>query len=372
MSRRYGMMVALLVLGIGIFVLGRSQPKAPVVHLAPPPVYRNAIERRLWNAMNHSLSTSGGEIYRIEPSPGHPARAIARLSESIGLLMVFALKAHDRRLFEQQIQVLNRAFVRHKLIAWEIVGDQQSTVDSTVDELRILQAMILAEREFPQVHLTTEIDRLAEGLKRHNAVGGWLLDSATAEVSHPKAAPVAVRYWNVSALDALAQIVPGYRRLAYQARLGLVHSQNRWGWYALTYNPIRHTYQFGGPRGLNMDDELITALHAQTAGIPVTAFVTAIRTLWLKHGIIPLAVSAEGRICEPGVSPAVYAMAVRLLLNAGQENIAQAVAQRLWAMQDAPHLAPGSGGFSAVLDGRLYSFTQLEVLLTLQEVPIGH
>ncbi len=366
------MLIAIVTLGILTLLIGRWHFSQQAVDLVPPSSYRSSVERKLWNAVNRNLSTSSGEIYRVQPSPTNPAQSIARLSESVGLLMMFAVKAQDRRLFEQQVQVLNTAYVRHHLIAWEMIGDRRSPVNSTIDDLRILAAMVMAEKQFDQPSLASEVQGLALGLQRHDADSGWLLNSATIHDLHPKDAEVAVRYWNVSALEALAHRVPSYRRLARDARLGLVHASNRFGWFALGYNLHSHTYQFGGKTGLNMDDELMTALHAQAAEISVTKFLTALQRLWTRHGIIPLRVSSEGRILGSGVSPAIYAMAVRLFWNADQFRTAMAIARVLLSMQEPPSRPQVGGGFSAIPQGLLYSFTQLEVLLTLQEVPIGH
>jgi hypothetical protein len=72
------------------------------------------------------------------------------LSESMGLLMLHYLKIDQERSFENEVNILIEYFLNsHHLIKWRIRRKiNQDTVNATIDDLRIIKALIMAAEKW--------------------------------------------------------------------------------------------------------------------------------------------------------------------------------------------------------------------------------
>lgn len=329
-------------------------------------------EQWAWRFLVQDLATPTGEIQQYSPRAEAQHGTPPQLSESVGLMMDYALDSHDAPLFAQQVELLQRQFIHHDAILWKIPAAPGATVNSTIDDLRILSALLVGARQF---HIPADrilAQSLANGLWQHNAVGGWLLDDAPGQpMTIPTPSSIAVRYWNITALYRLATLDSRFQPIWRQARTMLARSANAEGLYAISYDPATHTFQDGGTQSFNMDDELITALHAQAAGLPTQTFGLHLSLLWHQTGIIPLSVSSTWQPRSTAQSVATYALASRYFWKSGDRADALWILHRMLQLQVRTPLHVHShnlqGAFSVDPSSRVYAFDQLEALLTLRE-----
>lgn len=104
-------------------------------------------EKILLNFIEKDLSKKGYGIYTNyinNTSEGDITKGHSVLSESEGLMMLYAVNANNKELFDEQFEIVKNMRLKNGLISWRKEGDENSDSSATIDELRIIKALLLA------------------------------------------------------------------------------------------------------------------------------------------------------------------------------------------------------------------------------------
>lgn len=329
------------------------------------------------------MASPEGGIYTNYLVSSDETKGHAVISESVGLLLKYAVASRNQALFEQQLKLLQHRFVEDDFIVWIYPRTGHDIVNSSVDDLRIIEAMLDGAQLFNNEQAYDLGIRLAKGLLATNSDGKWLFDYADKK-KRQVASTVQIRYANLSALRKLADEILEYVPIYEQMKKLLEQAEQTNGLYALAYLPNEGTYVQDPVLqttavSANMSEQLITALYAEKAGISTTHMRKRLAESLQKTGMLFATVDKQSGDMKADIeSPAVYALAAMLFIESDQRSLANQCLRRLEELQvssQSYHDAPSDirkkavqfeGGYLDVYTLQAFSFDQLESLLAMR------
>lgn len=315
----------------------------------------------------HLLDDEGGVYTNLRtdlPKEPDTARNHDQLSESTGLLMEYALKRGNKDLFDHQVHFLSKhLLVSKKWIRWMIREDRKGPpVNASIDDLRIVQTLLQAGRKWGDSEYTEIGMSVADGLIQGNASGSYLADYYNWEDKR-KGNKLTSSYLNLKAMRVLAEQKPAeWQKIYESSRLLLQEAQLPSGLYRKTYN-LDSKEWVPDDQGHNLIDSLLAALHASEDGLSVQPTLHFLHQVWRQDGVLYGAYKEDGQALTANESPAVYAIAIRLL-GLHQDPLADELKTRLGQLSVQDSNSPYFGGFVDTSTLACYSFDQLQALLT--------
>ncbi|PWK16555.1 hypothetical protein [Tumebacillus permanentifrigoris] len=369
-----------MVLAIVLSSCQQAQNARQTVTLPEPARYLHPAEERLYKFLRaHMTDAQGGVYTNLMPTTagavtsGDTTKGHAVLSESVGLLLEYAVLAENAALFQIEMRLLEQRFLTGEyFVRWVVppLGEKgvESTVNSSIDDLRLIGALLAGAEQFGDERAHRLATHLATGLLQYNAPSGWLSDYADVQTGK-QSATVQTRYLNLPVLGALSQTDPAYQPVYEHAKHLLEEARQPSGLYATAWVPSNGGFrQTGGAVEVDahMAEQLVAACYAQEAKLPTDGMTALLQKALRATNRLPATVDREGNPIGELESPAVYALAAIYLHRAGEEALAEMCLQRLEEMQvQGDHRY--SGGYVDLQSLEAYSFDQLEALLALRE-----
>ncbi|MCR8978616.1 hypothetical protein [Brevibacillus laterosporus] len=375
--------VLILIIAFLVWRIIQQDERNTPITLAEPPIFESKAEQKLFYFTRKHMASPEGGIHTNYLANADKTKGHAVISESVGLLLKYAVASHNKALFDQQVTLLKHRFVEGDFIAWIYPRTSHNTVNSSVDDLRIIEALIDGAQIFNNEQANDLGLRLARGLLATNSDGKWLYDYA--DKKKQQVAPtVQIRYANLSALEKLADRIPEYVPIYEQMKKLLEQAEQTNGLYALAYLPKERIYvQDPALQAIavstNMSEQIITALYAEKAGISTIHIRKRLADSLQQTGKLFATVDKQsGNMKSDIESPAVYALAAMLFTESDQRSLAVQCLTRLAELQvssqsydDAPtdirkQAVQFEGGYLDVYTLQAFSFDQLESLLAMR------
>lgn len=293
------------------------------------------------------------------------------LSESQGLVMLYAAQLGDRALFDRlwtytQEHSTDADAAQGGLAAWVITEeDGPSSVNAAVDDLRIYRALALANSRWGDYNVA--LSDYARSLAQYNVHKDVLVDFYDFNVGE-KATRLTLRYADLAALRSLAQTDAMWQGVAERCEEILQ------GGVISDDFPLYHSYydystgRYNSGDTLHMSETLLTLLHLSRAQqLPVSA-LQWLRECVCQEGVLYARYTLDGQPAgDPFESTAVYGLCALIACSEGDAELASAATQRMEQMRvqvdacDLPAFgnADGSG---------IYSFDQCVALLAYAEM----
>ncbi|AVF27840.1 endo-1,4-D-glucanase [Paenibacillus larvae subsp. larvae] len=318
----------------------------------------------------HLMSDDGGVYTNLRtdlPKQPDTARNHDQLSESTGLLMEYALLSQKKDLFDHQVYFLDKNLVSSKKWVKWMVGDEKKgpPVNASIDDLRIAHALIQAGQKWGNPEYKKLGMSVAEGLIQGNASGPYLADYYNWE-DKKKGDKFTSSYLDLKAMRLLAEEKPADWKKVYESsRTLLQEAQLPSGLYRKTYKLDSKQWLPDG-QGYNLIDSLLAALHASEDGLSVEPTLSFLHKAWNKDGVLYGTYKEDGQTLTENESPAVYAIAVRLL-RLQQDPLAEELKKRMGQLSVQDSNSPYYGGFLDTNTLECYSFDQLQALLVERE-----
>jgi hypothetical protein len=112
-----------------------------------------------------------------------------------------------------------------------------------------------------------------------------------------------------------------------------------------------------------MIDVLYVAHHLAADGADISDTADMIERKWREDGLLAAAYDRDWRTVDEGISPAVYALAYRLLAEDGRADTAEEILAALYELSVRDERSPWYGGFVDPSTLEAYSFDHLQALL---------
>lgn len=313
-----------------------------------------------WDFVARALLDGQGGIaasYMLEPN-GAPRPKDEQLSETTGLAMLYALRQGDRALFDR-LYAFVQPYVARGWVPWRWVEGRQADVSATLDDLRILEALMGAERRWGAYG--QDVDRFAAGLARNAAPDGKLRDHTG---QGQASGTLTLCYADIVTLDALALRLPdAWKAAADSARETVLKGRlgDAFPLFAVRYDHSAGAYVDGD--FLQMNEAMVTVYHLARAGLLPLSTQEALRD-WVRKGPIYAAYDGAGKLV-PGYgyeSTATYALLVLTGCALDDWDMAR---WALWRMEQRRVVDAGSpaNGSYSVIGEVSYTFDTMTALL---------
>lgn len=314
----------------------------------------------------HLMDPSGG-IYTnlrddLELAPD-TAGNHQMLSESTGLMMEYALRVNRRDLFDLQVSFLKtRLMTGEGRIRWVYEEDgpyRDVHVNAAIDDLKIIAALLEASERWGGGYGGLA-DRLAGVLLAQGTAGDLLPDYY--DWRHGELADeITSSYLELGALGRLAEHDPDWRPIRDRAQSLLESARLPGGLFLKTYRISDGKWL--AQDSFNMIDVLYAAGHLAAAGVDIRDTLDRIERKWREDGELHAAYDREWNTVDESISPAVYALAYRLLAGAGRTEAAEAILKAMYGLTVQDERSPWYGGFVDPATLEAYSFDHLQGLL---------
>lgn len=314
----------------------------------------------------HMMSSEGGVFTNLRddlPETEHQAANHQMLSESTGLMMLYAVQMNNRNLFDNQLSFLQRRLLAEKgYVRWRYSPKYEPTdVNAAVDDLRIARALLEAD----QLWGIEEVRRIVKGISKTlldgNVRKDYMFDHYDWKYKS-RSDRATISYMDIHAMGMLAEFDKKWESVRNNS-LQLVKKASLGNGLFKTYWIPDQGYSSTGT--INMIDSLYTALYLAEEGEDVSATIRFLKQEWSRHnGKIPSVYAEDGSVRETFESPSVYALAVQLLERKNEHELAEQLKRRMNAFAVQRASSPNFGGFVEEKDNSAFSFDQLQVLLT--------
>ncbi len=295
--------------------------------------------------------------YRIEEGTAIPGNTV--LSESLGLMMLCAVQLDDRAGFDRAWQAVN-AMSAGGLTAWRTVDGTRAEVNAALDDLRIIEALAMADEKWGLYGHDAQIR--AEALYDRCVRDGLMRDFASLEKAETGRA-VTLCYMDAAAMRAAAAYDPRWQEAADKAA-GLLNDpaalvSEQLPLYYARYDAEKQAYEGDS---LQMNEACVAVLNAVRAGVAQP------RTLdWLENtlaaGPVYARYGADGQVL-PGYefeSNATYSLLVQIGAAAGRRELARMALER---MERRRSFDPAmTGGYGEAAPTEHFTFDELEAAL---------
>ncbi len=286
----------------------------------------------------------------------------AYLSETQGIVMEYAAMVKDKVAFDKAFGFARIALQKSGLFAWQQENGQAGEVNATLDDLRILRALLMAEEAWGGYEAA--IQELSWALLDKVTEDDTLRDFAQLE-GEGRSAELTLCYIDVSTLQALAKLDSRWEPVLESARqvlTGGVISDD----FPL-YVP-RYSYEKGEYDGdeLHTAEALVTIKHLVESGLAEDGTLDFLEK-WVSSGPVYARYDLKGRPLEgyQFESTAVYALLAQIGSAAGRKDMALEALRR---MEKQRQWDPGSLAGSYGKGQTVYTFDTLEALMAWESL----
>lgn len=287
------------------------------------------------------------------------------LSESQGLLMLYAATAGDQAAFDSAWGYAQTMRTDAGLTAWIVSGAEPGQANAAVDDLRIIAALLKANELWGGYEQA--IAHLEDALYLYNTENGHLIDFYEWQYNQ-KAMRFTLCYADFPTLQKLALRDERWTEV-YENALQTVLAGRISDDFPLYYSWYdREAGGYAGER-MQMAEALLTLYHlACIDALPHDAYQ------WVKNmleqGALYAWYTPEGLPTGDGLyeSTAVYALSAMIAHELGDADMESLALRRMERLRIRDESGPVAGLYGNADGAGVYSFDQLTALLALTEV----
>ncbi|NLR10538.1 MULTISPECIES: hypothetical protein [Lactobacillaceae] len=372
----------------------------PTIAAATLPVEEEAMRAKLQtnmtNFVGNELADNSGVLYSgYLASQGKGDNPYQELSETNGLWLLALAESGDETSFDTSFNATVKRFYddNTQTFNWQVSGvnhDSSATRNASVDDLRIIQALLVMNAKHPSNDRTLWINKLIDGFTKHDLNAYYqMIDSYSTASGQEK--KIRLDYLDLATLKAIYEA----KRLgtttgtsggtAYQQQLKLIkdsYISDKLPMFATYYDYSTGNYQFHGDTAddqLNITDGLLTMLNLAKVGeLPQTSLNWLLQHTTTDEKIYNNYNLADGTAADGDDAPSNYAYVAQIAVALSSDPSLHSQAVTLYSQAlaklnektttDPTH--PELDG-SAQANGESYAFNDLNMLLAYNSVAFG-
>lgn len=275
------------------------------------------------------MSNGEGAFFTNTSMRGEPPSGEDVLSESQGLVMLYALKKDDRDLFEKTWTFTKTHLVKNGIAAWYVSSEGiTAAVNALLDDLRIYYALTLAGQKWNGVYLE-EASAMRSAIKDLCLDKKGRLVDFTDLTSGERSDTISLQYLDLSVLKAMAEVDEDFEQVYKSAETILLDGRisDTFPLYYKSYNYASRSYDTGN---LNTAEALYTLWNLSRVGLlPEDA------RLWLKQKVFAGTLGARYRTNGEVVSgydfhsTAVYGLTALIAHESGDDEMFEMALRRM-------------------------------------------
>jgi hypothetical protein len=287
------------------------------------------------------------------------------LSETMGLWLG-VLELADRPVeFDRAFEVLKKYFLLpNGTLTWRVVVEKgqviQDPESATIDDLRVIRALLLAAERWKRPQYQALAMTLAQSVRETAVYEDYLLRDTLSPDEKDGPLIVNVSYLDVKTMEMIAKIDPAWQPI-HRRSLEILEKGTRPNGFIYDNYDVRQKRYYDHDR--NMINYLLSAVYLAETGKPTRAFAEFIESQWRSYGKINGAYDPDTAQMEKKFeSVAVYALSMRLAFLSGKKELAREIKNYLFylaAFQRNPLWK------NALCDDQCHAFDHLQALSSL-------
>ncbi|MDW2799753.1 glycosyl hydrolase family 8 [Clostridium boliviensis] len=308
------------------------------------------------------MDSNGGVHAKYDPK-GAGKQTSEVLSETQGIVMEYAVLCNDQQLFNRTLSYITENMWTNGLIAWKVKGDKPSGVNALLDDLRILNALISAHRQWGGYD--KQINSFTESLAKYGKKGGQYVDFYD---SHLKqyATRFTLCYGDLQTMRELSNQDDRFTK-PYEYTKKLVLGGKISSKFPLYYSWYNYKTNSYSTDNLNSAEAMLTLLHLAKADLLPDDSLDWLEEQ-MKRGGVKARYNVKGEVVEGYNydSTAVYALIALIAKEAGDQQLQGMALRRMEKMRIIDTSYPYFGAFGMEDGTGINSFDQVLAMLAYE------
>lgn len=321
-------------------------------------------ENILLNFLDNKLTLKDGGIktnYKDEKSQGDITKGYSVLSESEGMMLLYYLERNDEEKFNDTLKYIkDNMILKNNLISWRVTGKNKESTSATIDDLRIVKALLLANERWGKF----EYRKMA--VKTFKAISKNLLDNnllSDFNDGYNKSNITTLCYIDLPTLKYLSNIDYAWKKV-YTASINVLNNgyiSDKVPLYKKSYNRETKKYDNGDVDTLL---SLICILNKAEVSESTSKSVNWLTEKFKTDGAIYAKYNSNTGIKSSDVqSTSIYALLVRIGEKTGNKELYNMALKKLKDFQIINKNSPIYGAYGDPKTLQVYSFDNLNSLL---------
>ncbi|MBE6048620.1 MAG: glycosyl hydrolase family 8 [Clostridium sp.] len=324
-------------------------------------------EQNLLNFITTDLMTSDYGIltnYNAEKSEGEITKGHSVLSESEGLMLLYYLDVNDKDKYDNVLSYIkNKMLMKNGLLKWR-VGEDEKEVPSTIDDLRVVKALLLASEKWNEINYRKDAFKISRAIKKELADGNLLSDFYD---EYGKSNKTQICYLDILSLRLIASLDNDYKNI-YNASLELLDRSlvsEDVPLYRKEYD--RSTREFD-TEDLNMELNSVVLLNRAEAGLDVQKSLQFLKKKYNEDNGIFSSYDVNGNVKSNIESTTIYANLLKTASLAGDSELYEICKNKIKAYQVQDKNSKIFGAYGDTVTLQVYSFNNLNALLAWRKI----
>ena len=358
----------LLIILIGFLFFNREYLKPVTMEVNWEDNFSPMEEKILFNFIEKDLSKKGYGIYTNyidKGSEGDITKGHSVLSESEGLMMLYAVNSNNRDLFDQQFEIVKNMRLKNGLISWRKEGEENSPSSATIDELRIIKALLLANNRWDSFYYKFYAINIANSLLKEAEYKDTLVDYID---NYGKGKATTLCYLDLPTMKLLSQVDKKWEKI-YERSNEIIEG-GRISKEVPLYKKVFYYEDMSYDKEENIDFLLstIVILNRVEAFEDEEASIKWIKDKFKKDGFLVATYSAtSGEATSKVESPSIYSYVALIANKVGDYELFNKAIEKLKYYQIKNKDSIFYGGFGDEETKSVYSFDNLNALLAFQK-----
>ncbi|MBZ4664011.1 MAG: glycoside hydrolase [Caloramator sp.] len=286
------------------------------------------------------------------------------LSESEGLIMLYYLYIKDEAGYRMHYEfVMDKMMLKNNLVSWRVGEDYQYSSSASIDDLRIIRALLIGYSVFGNREYFNLAKRIIASVKKYECRNGFLVDYYD---GYTKSGTITLSYIDLYTINLISNYELSFKSIYENSKWVLENGKiEGTPFFRNRYN--LRTKQYSSEYKVDMLQNAIVIEHLAEDNIFYMDFIKFIKNEIEKKG----AVYSEYYIkdLKPASrieSTAIYATLARVALYYRDIDLYNMLINRMLKLQCKNRLSPIYGAFGNESNLYVHSFDNLNALLALR------
>ncbi|WP_194189967.1 glycosyl hydrolase [Clostridium chrysemydis] len=326
-------------------------------------------ETILFDFIKKDMTNQNGGIktnFKKELSEGDITKGDAVLSESEGMMLQYYLDRGDTLNFNKTLEFIKDDLkLKNGLVSWRLEGDKKAESSATIDDLRIVKALLLADERFKGIKYRMEAISISNSIYKNLVVDDSLIDF---EDPSGKSKKTTLCYLDLPTLKYLNNIDSKWKFVFKNAKTVINNGfiSDKVPLYSKYYENDTKKYDTENPDTLLSS---IIILNKAEIGDDVSKSVNFIKEKFKKDGAIYAVYDRNtGEKASKVESTSIYSLLLRIASKVNDTELYNLALNKLEDFQVLNKDSEIYGGYGDPNTLTVYSFDNLNALLAYRDV----
>lgn len=283
------------------------------------------------------------------------------LSQSEGMMLLYYLERNDKKSFDKVLKYIKEyMFLSNNLISFKISGSKKEEISRSVDNLRIVKALLLANQRWGGFKYREIAINISKAIDKNLLYDGTLTDYIDGQ---NKNYTITLSYLDLSTMKYLSYIDFNWKKICTQSLriLDNGYISDEVPLYRNSYNMKTEKYD---NKDINMVSSLICVLNKAEVFEDVSKSVNWLTKKFKKDGAIYSKYNSNtGNKASNEESASVYSLLVQIANKTGNNDLYNMSLKKLKKLQVLNKNSDMYGGYENLENLYAYSIDNLNALL---------